>query len=73
MPASKYSPVVMPIDAYGSLRLAGPEDERIDQSESKYAIGNIMYAAIQIGPRIAFAMGRLIQYLTEGPSITVKL
>ena len=32
-----------------------------------------MYAAIQIGPSIAFAMGRLIQHIADEPSITVKL
>ena len=33
MPARKRRLVVMLIYAYGSLRPAGPEDERIDQSE----------------------------------------
>ncbi len=73
MPARKRRLVVMLIYAYGSLRPAGPEDKRIDQGNSKHAIGSIVYAAFQIGPSIAFALGRLIQYLADESSITVKL
>jgi len=65
MPASKHNPVELPMNGYDSLRPAGPHDQRIDQREYQHAIGSIMYAAIHTRPDIAFAVGRLSQYLAD--------
>ena len=65
MGTDKHKPVKIPINGYDSLRAAEPEDQRIDQREYQHAIGSLIYAAIHTRPDIAFALGRLSQYLAD--------
>jgi hypothetical protein len=65
MSAEKHAPTELPMNGYDPLRPAGPNDERISQKDYQHAIGSIMYAAIHTRPDIAFAVGRLSQYLSD--------
>lgn len=65
MSADKHTPTELPMNGYDSLRPAGPNDERINQRDYQHVIGSIMYAAIHTRPDIAFAVGRLSQYLSD--------
>jgi len=65
MKKDKHAPTTLPMNGYDSLRPAGLKDERIDQRDYQHAIGSIMYAAIHTRPDIAFAVGRLSQYLSD--------
>lgn len=53
------------MNGYESLHPAGPDDQRIDQRDYQHVIGSLMYAAIHTRPDIAFALGRLSQYLSD--------
>ena len=61
----KHKPTELPINSYSSLRPAGPDDERIDPEWYQKGIGSLMYACILTRPDIAFALGRLSQYLSD--------
>ena len=65
MSADKYRPTEIPMNGYDSLRPAGKDDKRIDQREYQQIVGSLMYAAIHTRPDIAFALGRLSQYLSD--------
>ena len=65
MGTDKHTPTELPINGYDALRPAGPNDERINPRDYQHAIGSIMYAAIHTRPDIAFAVGRLSQYLSD--------
>ena len=65
MSADKHRPTEIPINGYDSLQPAGQDDERIDQREYQQIVGSLMYAAVHTRPDIAFALGRLSQYLSD--------
>ena len=65
MTADKSKPIELPMNGYDSLRPAGPNDKRINQHDYQHKVGKIMYAAIHTRPDIAFATGRLSQYLSD--------
>lgn len=50
---------------YDALRPAEPNDERINPREYQHKIDKLIYAAIHTRPDIAFAIGRLSQYLSD--------
>jgi hypothetical protein len=54
-----------PLNGYDCLRSAKPEDRRIDITDYQQAIGSIMYGMVFTRPDIAFAIGKLSQYLRE--------
>jgi Reverse transcriptase (RNA-dependent DNA polymerase) len=54
-----------PLNGYDCLRSAKPEDRRIDVTDYQQAIGSIMYGMVFTRPDIAFATGKLSQYLKE--------
>ena len=65
MSADKHRPTEIPMNGYDSLRPAGKDDKRIDQREYQQIVRSLMYAAIHTRPDIAFALGRLSQYLSD--------
>ncbi len=54
-----------PLNGYDCLRPAKPEDRRLDVTDYQQAIGSIMYGMVFTRPDIAFAIGKLSQYLKE--------
>ena len=62
---NKHKPTELPINSYSSLRPAGPDNERIDPEWYQKGIGSLIYACILTRPDIAFALGRLSQYLSD--------
>ena len=65
MEYDKHKPTELPINSYSSLRPAGPDNERIDPKWYQKGIGSLIYACILTRPDIAFALGRLSQYLSD--------
>ena len=61
----KATNISTPIDGYNDLRPATPEDRRIDMTWYREVIGSVMYAMIYTRPDIAFALGRLSQYMQD--------
>ena len=62
---NKYKPTELLINSYSSLRPAGPDNERIDSEWYQKGIRSLIYACILTRPDIAFASGRLSQYLSD--------
>jgi hypothetical protein len=65
MNKEKAHPVSIPLNGYDRLKPAGPNDKRADQKEYQKIIGGLIYLAILTRPDIAFAIGRLSQYLSD--------
>ncbi|KAI0994559.1 hypothetical protein K3495_g13622, partial [Podosphaera aphanis] len=65
MGAEKHRKVATPVVNYNSLRSATNKDIRIDVKEYQKAIGSLMFAMILTRPDIAFAMGKLSQYMSD--------
>ncbi|KAI0992649.1 hypothetical protein K3495_g15536, partial [Podosphaera aphanis] len=55
----------IPLDGYDSLRPAGETDTRVSSSEYSTIIGSVMFAMIYTRPDIAFALGRLSQFMKD--------
>jgi Reverse transcriptase (RNA-dependent DNA polymerase)/gag-polypeptide of LTR copia-type len=55
----------VPVTGYEQLRSSQASDIRIDPTEYQRAIGSIMYSMVYTRPDIAFAIGRLSQYMTD--------
>jgi hypothetical protein len=60
-----YKPKTTPLNGYDCLRPAKPEDRRLDATDYQQAIGSVMYGMVFSRPDIAFAIGKLSQYLKE--------
>src|SRR5439155_21939918 len=54
-----------PINGYDCLQPAIPEDQRLNVTDYQQAVGSIMYGMVFTRPDIAFAIGKLSQYLKE--------
>ncbi|KAI0991844.1 hypothetical protein K3495_g16343, partial [Podosphaera aphanis] len=65
IPNAKHRPVSIPLDGYENLSPAGREETRIDPTEYSMIIGSLMFAMVYTRPDIAFALGRLSQYMKE--------
>ena len=65
MDKEKANPISIPLNGYDLLKPAGPQDKRADQKEYQKIIGGLIYLAIITRPDIAFAIGRLSQYLSD--------
>ena len=57
--------VLIPMDGYSDLRPASPRDKRVDATWYREVIGTLMYAMVYTRPDIAFALGRLSQYMQD--------
>ncbi|KAI0993606.1 hypothetical protein K3495_g14578, partial [Podosphaera aphanis] len=55
----------IPIEGYDSLRPATEGDVRVDPSECSMMIGSVMFAMVYTRPDIAFALGRLSQFMKD--------
>ena len=55
----------IPIADYKSLRPATNDDTRIDMTEYQQGIGSLMFAMVLTRPDIAFAIGKLSQYMSD--------
>lgn len=58
-------PTAIPINGYDALCTPTEEDRRADKAQYQYLIGSILYAMIQTRPDIAFATGKLSQYMSD--------
>ena len=65
MEAERHRPTEIPMNGYDTIRPSAPTDERINIKNYQHAIGKVMYAAIHTRPDIAFAVGRLSQFLSD--------
>ncbi|KAI1001987.1 hypothetical protein K3495_g6216 [Podosphaera aphanis] len=65
MGAEKHRKVTTPVVDYNSLRSAPNKDIRIDVKEYQKAIGSLMLAIMLTRPDIAFAMGKLSQFMSD--------
>ena len=61
----KHKPKKIPASDYDSFRPATADDTRTDASEYQQAIGNLMYGMVFTRPDIAFAVGKLCQYMSD--------
>lgn len=59
----KHKPKAVPVADYEHLRPGTEKDEQINSNEYSQAIGSLMYAMILTRPDIAFALGRLSQFM----------
>ena len=64
-PKEKARPITTPIDSYTNLRPANSTDKRIDATWYREVVGSLMYAITHTHPDIAFALGRLSQYMQD--------
>jgi hypothetical protein len=55
----------IPAPDYESLRMATPEDKRIDVTEYQQGIGCLMFAMVLTRPDIAFVLGKLAQFMSD--------
>ncbi|KAI0995269.1 hypothetical protein K3495_g12913 [Podosphaera aphanis] len=55
----------IPIEGYDSLRPATEGDVRVDPSEYSMIVGSVMFAMVYTRPDIAFALGRLSQFMKD--------
>lgn len=62
---SKSREVSTPMDGYHDIQPATDKDERIDQTWYREVIGSLMYAMVYTRPDIAFALGRLSQFMQD--------
>lgn len=62
-PKHKY--VSTPMDGMDAIRPATEDDERVDSNEYSSIIGSLMYAMIYTRPDIAYALGRLSQFMRD--------
>ncbi|KAI0996666.1 hypothetical protein K3495_g11517 [Podosphaera aphanis] len=60
-----HKPKIISITGYEHLRPATNDDKRIDVTEYQQAIGSLMYATVFTRPDIAFAIGKLSQYMSD--------
>ncbi|KHJ32504.1 putative effector [Erysiphe necator] len=65
IPNAKHRPVSIPLDGYENLTPPSGDEERIDPREFSMIIGSLMFAMVYTRPDIAFALGRLSQYMKE--------
>ncbi|KHJ30018.1 putative effector [Erysiphe necator] len=65
IPNAKHRPVSIPLDGYDNLTPANNDEERIDPKEYSMIIGSLMFAMVYTRADIAFALGRLSQYMKE--------
>ncbi|KHJ33283.1 putative effector [Erysiphe necator] len=63
IPNAKHRPVSISLDGYVNLTPASEDEERIDPTEYSMIVGSLMFALIYTRPDIAFAPGRLSQYM----------
>jgi hypothetical protein len=61
----KAHPVSIPLNGYDRLKPAGLNNKRADQKEYQKIIRGLIYLVILTRPDIAFAIGRLSQYLSD--------
>jgi hypothetical protein len=61
----KHKPVSTPMDGIDNLRPATDDDERVDSTEYSSIVGSLMFAMVYTRPDIAFALGRLSQYMRD--------
>ena len=57
--------VNIPMAGYDNLRPAATNDKRIDATWYRERIGSLMYAMVYTRPDIAFALGRLSQFMQD--------
>lgn len=55
----------IPMEGYDSLRPASVNDVRVDPKEYAKIVGSIIFAMIYTRPDIAFALGRLCQFMRD--------
>lgn len=55
----------IPVGDYKNFRPAADTDQRINVTEYQQGIGSLMYAMVFTRPDIAFAMGKLSQYMSD--------
>lgn len=65
IPNAKHRPVSIPIDGYINLTPASESEERINHKEYSMIIGSLIFAIVYTRADIAFALGRLSQYMKE--------
>jgi hypothetical protein len=64
-PTAQHKDVPIPISGYDNLRPATKDDKRVDPTWYREVVGSLMYAMVYTRPDIAFALGRLSQYMQD--------
>jgi hypothetical protein len=62
---AQYHPKKIPVADYNCLRPANDDDELINVNEYQQAIGSTIHPMVYTRPDIAFALGRLSQYMAK--------
>jgi hypothetical protein len=62
---AKHKASTTPMNGYESLRPANDTDERTNTKAYQKTIGSLMYAMVHTRPDIAFALGKLSQYMSD--------
>ncbi|KAI1007897.1 hypothetical protein K3495_g334 [Podosphaera aphanis] len=65
IPNAKHRPASTPLDGYENLSPATDDEIRIDPTRYSMMIGSLMFAMVYTRADIAFALGRLSQFMKE--------
>lgn len=65
MPVPPHKPLSLPINGYEALKPTLPDDERADIEEYQSIVGKLIFAMIYSRIDIAFALGKLSQYMAN--------
>jgi hypothetical protein len=62
----QFHPKKIPVADYNCFRPVNDNDELINKNQYQQAIGSTIHPMVYTRPDIAFALGRLSQYMTTG-------
>ena len=60
-----YGKIDIPLNGYNDILSASPDEQLIDSIEYSRVIGKLMHMMVYIRPDIAFALGKLSQYMSN--------
>ena len=65
MEEDKHHKTDIPMNGYGNIAPASSDEERIDRDEYSRMVGKLMHMMVYTRPDIAFALGRLSQFMAN--------
>ena len=65
MEEDTYRKATIPMNGYDSIQPATDKEARIDKTEYARIIGTLIYLIVYIRPDIAFALGKLSQFMKD--------
>lgn len=56
---------IIPMNGYGHIQPPAPGEKRIDKTSYQRIVGKLMHLMVYTRPDIAFALGKLAQFMTD--------